>query len=92
MLDLLSVALIVWDLSITVPFTYQLKQCKVLLPPQVLLVLRPHGGQHIVGVHNDVDYIVHKIRKCPMSSWNAMSCKCLTVTKFSLHLFESNLC
>ncbi len=26
-----------------------------LLPPEILLVLGSHGGQHVVGVHEDVD-------------------------------------
>ena len=28
---------------------------EVTLPPQVLLELRPHGGQEVVGVHDGVD-------------------------------------
>lgn len=27
---------------------------QILLPPQVLLVLRTHGGHHVVEVHDDV--------------------------------------
>lgn len=32
----------------------QLNAGHVLLPPQILLVLRSHGGDHIVEIHNDM--------------------------------------
>lgn len=32
-----------------------LHDCQVLLPPQVLLHGRAHGGEHVVSVHHDVD-------------------------------------
>ena len=32
-----------------------LQRGHVLLPPDVLLVLRAHGGQHVVRVHEDVN-------------------------------------
>lgn len=34
---------------------YHLQSGQVLLPPEVFLVLRTHGGEHVVGVHHDVD-------------------------------------
>ena len=33
----------------------QLQLREVALPPEVLLELRPHGGQEVVGVHDGVD-------------------------------------
>jgi hypothetical protein len=41
--------------------TYELKKCKMLLPPEVLVVLWPHGRHHVVEVHDDVDYVVHQV-------------------------------
>lgn len=35
--------------------TYQLHSSKVLLPPEVLLILRPETGDKVIGVHDDVD-------------------------------------
>lgn len=35
--------------------TYDLQDSDVLLPPQVFLYFRSHGGQQVVGIHNDVD-------------------------------------
>ena len=40
-----------------------LKRGHVLLPPDVLLVLRTHSGQHVVRVHEDVDESV-ELKKC----------------------------
>ena len=70
--------------------THQLKQCKVLLPPEVLLVLWPHGGHHVVCIHDDVDYVVHKIRECAVSTCNATPSECRTVRKFSVELLWSS--
>lgn len=33
---------------------YHLQHGEILLPPEVLLYLRSHGGQHVVRVHDDV--------------------------------------
>lgn len=35
--------------------TYHLEGREVLLPPDVLLVLGSHGGNHIIEVHDNVD-------------------------------------
>lgn len=35
--------------------THHLQNGQVLLPPEVLLHLGSHRGQHVVGVHDDVD-------------------------------------
>lgn len=40
-----------------------LHHCQVLLPPQVLLHLGSHGGQHVVGVHEDVHEGVQEAKK-----------------------------
>ncbi len=42
------------------PVTYQLDGGHILLPPQVLLVGRSHGGESIVGVHYDMDGAVQQ--------------------------------
>jgi hypothetical protein len=71
-LNLLSVGFICLVLLHAVgtilPLTYQLKECKVLLPPQVLLVLWPHGRHHVVEVHDNMDCVVHKVRKCAVTT------------------------
>jgi len=77
-----------WHRSVTVALTHQLEQCKVLLPPEVLLVLRPHGGHHVVRVHDDVNYVVHKIRERAVSTCNGTPHKCLTVTKWEVNFAE----
>lgn len=33
----------------------ELGECEVALPPEVLLHVRSEGGEHVVGVHEDVD-------------------------------------
>lgn len=38
----------------TSTLNYHLEGGEVLLPPDVLLVLRSHGGDHVVEVHDDV--------------------------------------
>ena len=40
----------------------------VLLPPDVLLVLRSHRGQHVVGVHEDVDESVEQAEESCMAA------------------------
>ena len=77
----------VWHRSASVASTHQLKQRKVLLPPEVLVVLRPHGGHHVVRVHDDVHYVVHEIGERPVSACNDTPHTCRTATKFSLELF-----
>ncbi len=37
-----------------------LERGHVLLPPDVLLVFRAHGGDHVIEVHEDVDERVEK--------------------------------
>lgn len=41
----------------------QLKRREVLLPPEVLLQARPHGGEHIIRVHDDVNEAVYEANK-----------------------------
>lgn len=42
--------------------------CDVLLPPQVLLVLRTHGSHHVVEVHDDVNEAVNDANEGTMAS------------------------
>lgn len=40
----------------------------MLLPPQVLLVLRPHGCQHVVRVHDDVHERIDETHEYKMTT------------------------
>ena len=40
-----------------------LKRSQVLFPPQILLVLRSHGRQHVVEIHDDMDTGVEKSKE-----------------------------
>jgi hypothetical protein len=40
---------------------YQLNPGHISLPPEVLLVLGSHGGDHVVRVHGDVH---HRVEEC----------------------------
>lgn len=48
--------------------TYNLEECQVLFPPQVLLHVRTHGGQHVISVHEDVNEGVDKAQQSSMSA------------------------
>ena len=37
-----------------------LQTSQILLPPEVLVVLRAHGGDHVVKIHHNVDEGVHQ--------------------------------
>ena len=41
---------------------------EVLLPPDVLLVLGSHGGDHVVEVHDDVDESVEEGEECRVAA------------------------
>lgn len=41
--------------SIRFMSAYHLEWGEVFLPPDVLLEARPHGGHHVVEIHDDVD-------------------------------------
>ena len=43
--------------------SYHLESGEVLLPPNVLLVLRTHGSHHVVKVHDNVDESVEQTEK-----------------------------
>jgi hypothetical protein len=49
-------------------FTYHLQLSDVLLPPNVVLILRPHGSDEIIGVHNGVDDGVQISQEGPMAT------------------------
>jgi hypothetical protein len=49
--------------------TYHLQNCYVLLPPKVLLHLRPKGCQQVVRVHDDVHKQVDDSDQGYMASW-----------------------
>jgi hypothetical protein len=36
-------------------FSYHLEDGQIFFPPQVFLHFWSHGGEHIVGVHNNVN-------------------------------------
>jgi len=48
--------------------TDQLDGGQMLLPPEVLLILRSHRGHHVVEVHDHVDHIIHQVRKCSVAA------------------------
>lgn len=48
--------------------TYDLGECQVLFPPQVLLVLRTHRCHHVVSVHQHVDEGVDQSKKGSMAA------------------------
>ena len=43
--------------------TYHLECGEVLFPPNKFLVLRTHGGHHVVKVHDNVDEGVEQTKK-----------------------------
>lgn len=47
---------------------YHLHGGQMLLPPQELLVLRPHGRQHVVRVHEDVYERIDQPKQRPMAA------------------------
>ena len=47
----------------------------VLLPPDVLLVLWAHGGQHVVSVHEDVHESVEQTEEGGMTSGDELQRK-----------------
>lgn len=48
--------------------TYDLAEGQMLLPPQVLLHVRSHGGEHVVRVHEDVDEGVDQAQERAMAT------------------------
>jgi hypothetical protein len=48
--------------------TYHLHLSDVLLPPNAILVLRPHRSDEIIGVHNGVDDAVQISQEGPMAT------------------------
>jgi hypothetical protein len=49
-------------------FPYHLQLSDVLLPPNAVLIIRPHGSEEIIGVHNGVDDGVQITREGPMAT------------------------
>lgn len=47
---------------------HHLDEGQVLLPPQILLHFGSHGGQHIVGVHQNVDECVEEAEERAMAA------------------------
>lgn len=48
---------------------YQLQGGQMLLPPDVLLVFRTHGGHHVVEVHDDVHQVVDDVGECAVPTY-----------------------
>lgn len=48
--------------------TYDLQFGHIFLPPQVFLVLRTHGRQHVIRVHANVHEVIQDIRECCVST------------------------
>lgn len=46
-----------------------LESGQVLLPPDVLLIFRAHGGNHVIEVHDDVDERVQESKECAVTTW-----------------------
>lgn len=46
-----------------------LERGQVFLPPDVLLVFRPHGGHHVVEVHDDVNECVQESEERAVATW-----------------------
>lgn len=45
---------------------------QVLLPPEVLLILGPHGGQQVVRVHDNMNERIKEAEESGMSSWSEL--------------------
>lgn len=47
---------------------YNLQNCDILLPPQILLNLGAHGRQQIIGIHDDVNEGVDEAQQSAMTT------------------------
>jgi hypothetical protein len=56
---------------------YQLDGGHVFLPPQVLLIGRPHSTHSIVGVHEDVDKAVQHGMEGSHTTWFKKKIHCM---------------
>jgi len=51
---------------------YDLYNSQVLFPPEILLHMRPECGQHVVGVHEDVNEGVDDAKESRMTASNEL--------------------
>lgn len=47
---------------------HHLESSKIFLPPDELLVLRTHGGYHVVKIHDDMDKSIEQSEKCRVTT------------------------